>query len=81
MAVYVDLLAKNWNPTVSNPYKQHSQKEVNRNVNLGLGLAISRQLVELTQAQIDLKPEGQLFTVIINMPFVAENLNGQHSKQ
>lgn len=75
VAVYADPCAGSWNLTISNPYKQHSQKEVNRNANLGLGLAISRQLVELMQGQIDLKPEGQLFTVIIRMPFLAGNSN------
>lgn len=68
LAVYTDDLAKIWHLTISNPYKQLRQKGNNVNANQGLGLAISRQLIELMKGTIDIRAEGQLFTVTIRMP-------------
>ncbi|WP_127132505.1 sensor histidine kinase [Pseudoflavitalea rhizosphaerae] len=68
LAVYTDNLAKMWHLTICNPYKQLRQKENNANANQGLGLAISRQLIELMNGTIEINAEGQLFTVSIRLP-------------
>lgn len=68
LAVYTDDLAKMWHFTISNPYKQLGQRGNNVNANQGLGLEISRQLIELMKGTIDINTEGQLFTVTIRMP-------------
>lgn len=67
MAVNADPYAGTWNLTISNSYKQQSYDEANRNANLGLGMTISRQLIELMKGGIEIISDGQVFTVIIHM--------------
>lgn len=68
LTIYTNDLAKMWHLTISNPYKPLRQKENNVNANQGLGLTISRQLIELMNGTIDFNSEGHLFTVAICMP-------------
>jgi signal transduction histidine kinase len=66
--VEVDPLENEWRMFISNPIEESERSEGNSHGNLGLGLVICRQLIELMNGQIITKIEGGLYTAMILMP-------------